>query len=126
MSWSTCALPTTWKQPPAKFNRLACPQFWGFVFLRVCSRIVRRFSPSLLFRLAAVNDARLPSPRTDVFRPMSLLKSIFQPDSFIVADIAPSPNFDARRDNRKPDMILLHYTGMQTGDVALQRLTEAQ
>ena len=57
---------------------------------------------------------------------MSLLKSVFQPDSFIVADIAPSPNFDARKDNRTPDMILLHYTGMQTGEAALQRLTAAQ
>jgi len=57
---------------------------------------------------------------------MSLLKSVFQPDSFIVADVAPSPNFDARKDNRAPDMILLHYTGMQTGEAALQRLTAAQ
>ena len=57
---------------------------------------------------------------------MSLLKSIFQPDSFIVADVAPTPNFDARKDNRAPDMILLHYTGMQTGEAALERLTAAQ
>jgi N-acetylmuramoyl-L-alanine amidase len=57
---------------------------------------------------------------------MSLLKSVFQPDSFIVADVAPSSNFDARKDNRVPDMILLHYTGMQTGEAALQRLTAAQ
>ena len=57
---------------------------------------------------------------------MSLLKSVFQPDSFIVADTAPSPNFDARKDNRTPNMILLHYTGMQTGEAALQRLTTAQ
>jgi N-acetylmuramoyl-L-alanine amidase len=57
---------------------------------------------------------------------MSLLKSVFQPDSFIVADVAPSPNFDARKDNRAPNMILLHYTGMQTGEAALQQLTAAQ
>src|SRR4029077_16009919 len=80
----------------------------------------------LLFRLAAVNDARFPSPRTGMFRPMSLLKSIFQPDSFIVADVAPSPNFDARKDNRAPNMIVLHYTGMEGGETALQRLTTAQ
>ncbi|HEY7232262.1 MAG TPA: N-acetylmuramoyl-L-alanine amidase [Pseudolabrys sp.] len=55
---------------------------------------------------------------------MSLLKSVFQPDSFIVADVAPSPNFDARKANRMPDMIVLHYTGMQTGEAALRRLTE--
>ena len=38
---------------------------------------------------------------------------------------SPSPNFDERKDGRPPDMILLHYTGMQTGDAALQRLTTA-
>ena len=83
-------------------------------------------SPSLLFRPAAVNDARLSSLGISVFRPMSLLKAVFQPDSFIVADVAPSPNFDARKDNRAPDMILLHYTGMQTGEAALQQLTAPQ
>ena len=49
--------------------------------------------------------------------------SVFPPDSFIVAEVAPSPNFDERKDGRPPDMILLHYTGMQTGEAALQRLT---
>ena len=33
---------------------------------------------------------------------------------------APSPNFDARRG--PPDMLVLHYTGMQTGEAALARL----
>jgi len=35
---------------------------------------------------------------------------------------APSPNFDARVS--PPDMIVLHYTGMTTGDAALARLTD--
>ena len=35
---------------------------------------------------------------------------------------APSPNFDARR--APPDAIVLHYTGMQTGDAALERLVD--
>jgi N-acetylmuramoyl-L-alanine amidase len=48
--------------------------------------------------------------------------SSFPPDSFIVADVVPSPNYDERKDGRRPDMILLHYTGMQTGEAALQRL----
>ncbi|MDB5673895.1 MAG: Amidase [Sphingomonas bacterium] len=48
--------------------------------------------------------------------------AVFQPDSFIVADVVPSPNVDERGDGRSPDMILLHYTGMQTGEAALQRL----
>jgi len=50
----------------------------------------------------------------------------FQPDSFIVADVLPSPNFDARAQGRSPDMILLHYTGMKTGEAALTRLTSAE
>lgn len=51
--------------------------------------------------------------------------TVFPPDSFVVADVVPSPNFDRRKDNRAPDMILLHYTGMPTGEAAMQRLTTA-
>jgi N-acetylmuramoyl-L-alanine amidase len=36
---------------------------------------------------------------------------------------APSPNFDSRLG--PPDMIVLHYTGMTTGEAALARLTDA-
>jgi N-acetylmuramoyl-L-alanine amidase len=50
---------------------------------------------------------------------------LFQPDSFIVSEIVPSPNHDERKDGRPPDLILLHYTGMQTGKAALDRLTTA-
>ena len=49
----------------------------------------------------------------------------FSPDTFLVADIVPSPNLDERKDGRAPDMILLHYTGMQSGEAALQRLCTA-
>jgi N-acetylmuramoyl-L-alanine amidase len=35
---------------------------------------------------------------------------------------SPSPNFDAR--TGPPDMIVLHYTGMQTGEAALARLCD--
>jgi N-acetylmuramoyl-L-alanine amidase len=35
---------------------------------------------------------------------------------------APSPNFDARR--APPDMIVLHYTGMESGEAALARLRD--
>lgn len=35
---------------------------------------------------------------------------------------APSPNFDARR--APPDMIVLHYTGMASGEAALARLRD--
>ena len=48
--------------------------------------------------------------------------SAFPPDSFIVTDVVPSPNYEARKQGHVPDMILLHYTGMQTGETALQLL----
>ncbi|HEX6859032.1 MAG TPA: N-acetylmuramoyl-L-alanine amidase [Caulobacteraceae bacterium] len=35
---------------------------------------------------------------------------------------APSPNFDAR--TAPPDMIVLHYTGMPTGEAALERMRD--
>jgi N-acetylmuramoyl-L-alanine amidase len=35
---------------------------------------------------------------------------------------APSPNFDPR--TRPPDMVVLHYTGMVSGEAALERLRE--
>ena len=37
---------------------------------------------------------------------------------------APSPNFDQRK--APPDMIVLHYTGMQTGEAALARLRDPE
>src|SRR5436190_17634012 len=37
---------------------------------------------------------------------------------------APSPNFDGR--TAPPDMIVLHYTGMQTGQEALDRLRDPE
>jgi N-acetylmuramoyl-L-alanine amidase len=37
---------------------------------------------------------------------------------------APSPNFDVRK--APPDMIVLHYTGMQTGEGALARLCDPE
>lgn len=36
----------------------------------------------------------------------------------------PSPNHDARPDGATPDMLVLHYTGMPTGAVALDRLRD--
>ena len=38
--------------------------------------------------------------------------------------LAPSPNFDAR--TAPPDMVILHYTGMQTGEAALARLRDPE
>jgi len=48
--------------------------------------------------------------------------SRLQPDSPVASKVFPSPNHGERRDNRKPDMLVLHYTGMPTASEALQRL----
>ncbi|MGM0740754.1 MAG: N-acetylmuramoyl-L-alanine amidase [Pseudomonadota bacterium] len=38
----------------------------------------------------------------------------------------PSPNFGPRRDGAQPDMIVLHYTGMDSADSALERLCDPE
>ncbi|WP_279477542.1 N-acetylmuramoyl-L-alanine amidase [Aureimonas sp. SK2] len=45
------------------------------------------------------------------------------PDSSVVGEIVASPFHDERRDGALPDILLLHYTGMTTGEAALSRLT---
>src|SRR5215213_7182643 len=48
----------------------------------------------------------------------------FRPDSPTVKNIVPSPNQDAR--DARIDILLLHYTGMQTAAEALARLTDRE
>ena len=50
----------------------------------------------------------------------------FRPDSKLVSDIAASPNCEPRPGGRRPDMLLLHYTGMQSSLAALARLREPE
>ena len=47
----------------------------------------------------------------------------FFPDSSLVESVVPSPNFDERVGG-PPDIILLHYTGMETAEAALDRLRD--
>ncbi|MBX9711063.1 MAG: N-acetylmuramoyl-L-alanine amidase [Xanthobacteraceae bacterium] len=49
----------------------------------------------------------------------------FLPDSSVVSGVTPSANFDARKDSRAPDMIVLHYTGMADAASAIVRLCTA-
>ncbi|NNM70829.1 N-acetylmuramoyl-L-alanine amidase [Enterovirga aerilata] len=42
----------------------------------------------------------------------------------IVSRFVPSPNHGERRGGRRPDLLLLHYTGMPTAEMALQRLRD--
>ena len=48
----------------------------------------------------------------------------FVPDSSVVERVEPSPNFDERNGLGRPDMIVLHYTGMQVAHDALHRLCD--
>jgi N-acetylmuramoyl-L-alanine amidase len=50
-------------------------------------------------------------------------RPLFAADSCVVAEVMPSPNHGERKDGRQPDMIVLHYTGMQDAGAALERLT---
>jgi N-acetylmuramoyl-L-alanine amidase len=45
------------------------------------------------------------------------------PDSPLVARFVPSPNYGARRGYGRPNCLILHYTGMPTGEAALETLT---
>jgi N-acetylmuramoyl-L-alanine amidase len=49
----------------------------------------------------------------------------FTPDSSVVSDVIPSANFGDRHNGRRPDMIVLHYTGMPDVEGALARLCTA-
>src|SRR5580698_10452676 len=51
-----------------------------------------------------------------------MLRSMFPAESSVVAEVLSSPNFGDRKDNRRPDMILLHYTGMADAGDALDYL----
>lgn len=45
-----------------------------------------------------------------------------EPDSAAAARVFPSPNHGERRDGRRPDMLVLHYTNMPSAGEALQWL----
>ncbi|MGA8654308.1 MAG: N-acetylmuramoyl-L-alanine amidase [Xanthobacteraceae bacterium] len=51
-----------------------------------------------------------------------MLRSEFPAESCVVAEVRPSPNHGERRNGMRPDMVLLHYTGMVDAAVALDRL----
>jgi N-acetylmuramoyl-L-alanine amidase len=48
----------------------------------------------------------------------------FVPDSPLVERVVPSPNHGPRRGGARPQMIVLHYTGMKSAEVALERLCQ--
>ena len=56
--------------------------------------------------------------------PMSFAPTTFPPDSPLVARVVPSPNHEPRYGVTRPDILLLHYTGMATTQAALERLCD--
>jgi N-acetylmuramoyl-L-alanine amidase len=53
---------------------------------------------------------------------MVALVAALRPDSCVVAEVRPSPNHGERKLGAKPDMIVLHYTGMTNIEAALTKL----
>jgi N-acetylmuramoyl-L-alanine amidase len=53
---------------------------------------------------------------------MVLFVSEFRPDSCVVAEVRASPNHGERKAGMKPDMVVLHYTGMTDQDAAVRHL----
>jgi N-acetylmuramoyl-L-alanine amidase len=51
-----------------------------------------------------------------------VMSHVFPAESSVVADVRPSPNHGERKVYQRPDMILLHYTGMPDANGALERL----
>src|SRR3569833_630151 len=68
----------------------------------------------------AAHRERLPSPLGSQIDLVS-----FTPDSSVVFDVRPSPNFNDRKAGREPDMIVMHFTGMSDASTALKRLCTA-
>ena len=54
-----------------------------------------------------------------------MLQSAFPAESCLIAEVRPSPNHGERQNCVRPDMILLHYTGMYDPSAALDRLCTA-
>jgi N-acetylmuramoyl-L-alanine amidase len=50
-------------------------------------------------------------------------REVFVADSSVVAEVKPSPNHGERVGGKRPDMIVLHYTGMPDAAAALAALT---
>jgi N-acetylmuramoyl-L-alanine amidase len=48
------------------------------------------------------------------------------PDSALVQEVRPSPNFGKRRNRLRPSILLLHYTGVETAAKAIDWLTRAE
>ena len=55
---------------------------------------------------------------------MNPTKNPFTPDSSAVKHVWASPNHNERKNQRRPEIVLLHYTGMDDDEKALHRLSD--
>jgi N-acetylmuramoyl-L-alanine amidase len=53
---------------------------------------------------------------------MTMSRGVFAAESCVVAEVRPSPNHGERKGGLRPDMLILHYTGMVDAAAALERL----
>ncbi|MEQ1648570.1 MAG: N-acetylmuramoyl-L-alanine amidase [Hyphomicrobiaceae bacterium] len=53
---------------------------------------------------------------------MTTKPTVFTPNSAIATAVHPSPNIEPRRGGRPPNILLLHYTGMRSGPLAVDYL----
>ena len=51
---------------------------------------------------------------------------MLQPDTSLPCQVRPSPNHGERRGVDRPDLLILHYTGMPTAEGAIERLCDPQ
>jgi N-acetylmuramoyl-L-alanine amidase len=77
--------------------------------------------------VATIWPCRNPEAARIIFGMTSKLKPRpFGPDSPAVSCILPSPNFGERRNGARPDMLILHYTGMPSCESAIRWLASPQ
>jgi N-acetylmuramoyl-L-alanine amidase len=53
---------------------------------------------------------------------VQLVSDTFRPDSSVVSEVRPSPNHGERKAGMKPNMLVLHYTGMPDAEGAVRHL----
>jgi N-acetylmuramoyl-L-alanine amidase len=51
---------------------------------------------------------------------------MFKPDSQVEMTVHPAANVEERRDGRRPDILLLHYTGMRSASKAVEWLARSE
>ena len=80
-------------------------------------RLIARGLPEEFIKIATTRIAAINAAYETIERGLQARMSGFAPDH-PGAEVRVSPNFGPRRGSSRPDMIILHYTGMATGAAA--------